>query len=126
MIVVRSAIQRIFTLHQTAQERLSNLSDHILGSFQGIATIQGFTAEPRFEAREAALDHKLFQTRFTAAALSSLAFPALTLSGSISVFALLYVGGPMAIEGALSVPYDDMPVRRRRLLDREKSEVNGA
>ena len=53
---------------------MSNLSDHILGSFQGIATIQGFNAEPRFEAREAALDHKLFQTRFTAAALSSLAF----------------------------------------------------
>lgn len=31
-----------------------------------------------------------------------------------------------AIEGALAVPYDDMPVRRRRLLDREKSEVTEA
>jgi ATP-binding cassette subfamily B protein len=103
MVVVRSAISRIFTLHQVAQEKLSTLSDHILGSFQGIATIQGFNAEPRFEARAAKLDHDLFQTRFTASALSSLAFPALTLAGSASVFALLYVGGPMAIRGDLSV-----------------------
>ena len=103
MVVVRSAIQRIFMLHQQSQEQLSHLSDHILGSFQGIATIQGFNAEPRFEAQAGALDQNLFRTRFTAAALSSLAFPALTLSGSVSVFALLFVGGPMAIRGDLSV-----------------------
>jgi len=103
MVAVRSAIDRIFNLHRASQEQLSDLSDHILGSFQGIATIQGFNAEPRFQQRFEDRNEALFRTRTTAAALSSVAFPALTLSGSISVFALLYVGGPMAIEGTLSV-----------------------
>ena len=103
MIIVRSAIQRIFRLHRESQEQLSALSDHILGSFQGIATIQGFNAEPRFRERLDARDHELFTTRTTAAAISSVAFPGLTLAGSISVFTLLFVGGPMAVEGTLSV-----------------------
>ncbi len=103
MVVVRFAIQQIFNLHRESQEQLSHLSDHILGSFQGIATIQGFNAEPRFKERSDALDHQLFLTRFRAAALGSVAFPGLTLAGSISVFALLFVGGPMAVRGELSV-----------------------
>jgi len=103
MLVVRSAIGRIFNLHRQSQEQLSDLSDHILGSFQGIATIQGFNAKPRFQDRFDGHNDALFRTRTTAAALSSVSFPALTLAGSVSIFALLYVGGPMAVEGTLSV-----------------------
>ena len=103
LVVVRFGIQRIFMLHKQSQEQLSALSDHILGSFQGIATIQGFNAEPRFEKRLDELDHDLFWTRFQAAGISAVAFPALTLAGSVSVFTLLFIGGPMAIEGTLSV-----------------------
>lgn len=103
MIVVRSGIGRIFRLHRLAQEQLGTLSDHILGSFQGIATIQGFNAEPRFRKRFEHHSNNLLQTNITMARLGSVSFPGLTLAGSISVFSLLFVGGPMAIEGALSV-----------------------
>lgn len=103
MVAVRAAIGRIFMLHRESQEQLSTLSDHILGSFQGIATIQGFNAEARFLERFDTHNADLCRTRTTAAALGSVAFPGLTLAGSISVFVLLFVGGPMAVRGELSV-----------------------
>lgn len=103
MVLVRRGINQIFALHREAQERLGALSDHVLGSFQGIATIQGFVAEDRFVEKFTDHNEALLKTRMRAAAISSVAFPGLSLGGSLAVFVLLFVGGPMAIEGTLSV-----------------------
>jgi ATP-binding cassette subfamily B protein len=103
VLVVRVAIRAVFRLHQEAQQELGAVSDHVLDSFQGIATIQGFVAEPRFIDRFSGRIDTLFGTRMKQALLSSFAFPALSLAGNIAVFVVLFVGGPMAIEGELSV-----------------------
>lgn len=103
MVLVRGGIGQIFHLHRQSQEQLGALSDHVLGSFQGISTIQGFVAEPRFVEQFDGRNEDLLQTRMRAAAISSVAFPGLSLGGSLAVFVLLFVGGPMAIEGTLSV-----------------------
>lgn len=103
VLVVRVAIQAVFRLHQEAQQQLGAVSDQVLDSFQGIATIQGFVAEPRFIERFSGRIDGLFRTRMKHALLSSFAFPALSLAGNVAVFVVLFVGGPMAVRGELSV-----------------------
>ncbi len=103
VLVVRAGIKIVFDLHRRAQEQLGAISDQVLDSFQGIATIQGFVAEPRFVDRFTGRNHDLFRTRMKGAVLSSFAFPALSLAGNVAVFAVIFVGGPMAIRGELSV-----------------------
>ncbi len=103
MVLARTGIGRIFHLHRVGQEQLGSLSDHVLASFQGISTIQGFVAEDRFVDRFDERNEALLDTRVKAAFLASVAFPALSLGGSLAVFVLLFVGGPMAASGELSV-----------------------
>lgn len=103
MVVVQFAVRKVMDLHRRRQEELGQLSDHVLGSFQGIATIQGFVAEERFKERFDARNQELFRISMLSSILGALAFPALLLAGSISIFIVLKVGGPMAIAGELSV-----------------------
>ncbi len=53
--LVQWAIRRLFFLARRSQEQLGEISEHVLGSLQGMAAIQGFVAEEafveRFEAR---------------------------------------------------------------------------
>jgi ATP-binding cassette, subfamily B, multidrug efflux pump len=101
--IVRFAINAVFTLHRAAQQQLSAISAQVLDSFQGIATIQGFVAEERFVHRFDVRNRDLFQTRLKGSLLSAFAFPALPLAGNVAVFVVLFVGGPMAIQGEMSV-----------------------
>lgn len=103
LIVVQQSSARVMSLHRRAQEQLGGLSEHALTSFQGVATIQGFVAEERFVDEFGARSLALLRTRMTNALISGVAFPSLMLAGSVSIFVLLYVGGPMAVSGALSV-----------------------
>lgn len=103
MIIVQFAVRKVMDLHKRRQEELGRLSDHVLGSFQGIATIQGFVAEPRFKERFDERNEAMFRISMLSSVLGALAFPALLLAGSVAVFIVLYVGGPMAIRGELSV-----------------------
>ena len=103
LVVVRFAITKVMDLHRQRQRQLGELSDHVLGSFQGIATIQGFVAEERFIARFNERNEALFRTSMWSSVLGALAFPALLLAGAIAVFVVLHQGGPMAIAGELSV-----------------------
>ena len=48
MTVVQLMLKRLFDLQKESQEQLGEISDHVLGSFQGIATVQGFSAEDAF------------------------------------------------------------------------------
>ena len=103
LVVVQQSSARVMSLHKRAQEQLGGLSEHALTSFQGVATIQGFVAEERFVETFAERSAELLRTRMTNALISGVAFPSLMLAGSVSIFVLLYVGGPMAVAGALSV-----------------------
>ena len=70
---------------------------------QGIASIQGFVAEDAFEERFERKNQAWFVTGMKMAVIRTLAFPLLGLAGGVALFLLLYVGGPMAVDGALSV-----------------------
>ena len=103
VVAVQWAIRRVFVLSRTAQEQLGEISEHVLGSLQGIAAIQGFVAERAFVNRFEERNQAWLKTGLQLAMVRAIALPLLVLSGGIAMFALIAVGGPMAIEGCLSV-----------------------
>ena len=103
VLAVQVTIRSFFPLMKRNQEELGEISNHILESFQGIATIQGFAAEEAFRQRFTEKNDVWFRTSMTLAVIRTVAFPLLMLGGGLSVFTLLYVGAPMALRGALSV-----------------------
>jgi len=103
LVGVQAGIRLLFTLVKQAQEELSELSAHILASLQGVTTIQGFGAEEAFVGRFLDRNQAYLATTLRLARIQAFVLPLLTLGGSAAVFALLAVGGPMTIEGELSV-----------------------
>ena len=97
------AIPKIMTLHRQSQMELGEISEHVLQSFQGIGTIQGFVAEDAFERRFEERNVALFKTRMRISVIGSVVFPVLFLAGSVGVGLVLMVGGSKAISGELSV-----------------------
>ncbi|NOZ94393.1 MAG: ABC transporter ATP-binding protein [Acidobacteria bacterium] len=103
MLVVQWGIRRLISLYRRNQEQLGEISDHVLGSLQGMATIQGFAAEAAFEDRFRARNLDWLRTGIRMAMVRSLALPLLTLSGAVAVAVLLVAGGAMVENGTLSV-----------------------
>ncbi|MFT4980141.1 MAG: ATP-binding cassette subfamily B multidrug efflux pump [Myxococcota bacterium] len=103
LVVVQLTIRSFFPLMKRNQEELGEISNHILESFQGIATIQGFVAEAAFTERFQERNQQWFRTAMKLAIVRTFSFPMLMFAGGLSVFVLLYVGGPMALEGKMTV-----------------------
>ncbi len=103
LAVVQIGIGRMFSLQRQNQQELGVLSDHVLSSFQGIATIQSFVAESALQARFAEKNRQWFSTGMKLAAVRSIFLPLLGLAGGLGVFAILWVGGPRTGSGELTV-----------------------
>ena len=103
MAVVQWAIRRVFLLSRRNQEQLGEISEHVLGSLQGMATIQGFAAEEAFVERFEERNRDWLRTSMKLAVIRATALPLLVLAGGVSIWALLAVGGPMVLEGRLTV-----------------------
>lgn len=103
MAVTRRAVNRVFDLHRESQRLVGALSDHVLGSFQGISTVQGFRAEERFAAAFGRINRDLQAVQMKSSLQGALALPALRLAGNAAVFAALAWGGVLAVRGGLSV-----------------------
>ena len=102
--VVQLMLGKLFILQKQSQEQLGEISDHVLGSFQGIATVQGFSAEEAFSQRLHDANLAWFGTSMRLAMIRSLAFPLLGLAGGSGIFMLLQPRlGPQAVQGDLSV-----------------------
>lgn len=100
---VQFGIRRIFLLGRQAQEQLGEISEHVLGSLQGMAAIQGHVAEEAFVRRFEVRNLSWLKTSLRLSLIRAALLPVLALSGGISMFVLLLVGGKMAINGELSV-----------------------
>ncbi|MBX2803630.1 MAG: ABC transporter ATP-binding protein/permease [Myxococcales bacterium] len=85
------------------QEANSALSDQVLSSYQGIATLKAFGAEQAIRDRFSPLNTEALQALLSRARLRVGIGPVLSLAASFNLFLLLWVGGPMVMEGALSV-----------------------
>ncbi len=101
--LVQFGIRRLFHLARRSQEQLGEISEHVLGSLQGMAAIQGFAAEDAFVERFEARNRDWLRTGMRLALIRSIALPVLVLSGGVAMFALIAVGGPMVLGGTLTV-----------------------
>jgi ATP-binding cassette subfamily B protein len=101
--LVQWGIRRLFHLARRSQEQLGEISEHVLGSLQGMAAIQGFVAEEAFVERFEERNLSWFRTGMRLALIRSIALPLLVLSGGVAMFALIAVGGPMVLRGTLTV-----------------------
>ncbi len=103
LVVTQAAIGRMFILIRRMQVQLASLSDHILSTYQGVATVQGFVAQGAFLDRFDGLNSAHLKTSLERANLRTAIGPVLAAAGSVNVFLLLYIGGPMAVRGEISV-----------------------
>lgn len=101
--LVQWAIRRLFYLARRSQEQLGEISEHVLGSLQGMAAIQGFVAEEAFIERFEKRNREWLRTSMRLAVIRSTALPLLVLAGGVAMFALIAVGGPMVLAGTLTV-----------------------
>ncbi|HHO54494.1 MAG TPA: ABC transporter ATP-binding protein, partial [Deltaproteobacteria bacterium] len=85
------------------QEANSALSDHVLSSYQGIATIKAFGAEGAVRERFAPLNREALEAQLSRARLRVGIGPILSLAASFNIFLLLWIGGPMVMEQRLTV-----------------------
>jgi ATP-binding cassette subfamily B protein len=101
--LVQWGIRRLFFLARRSQEQLGEISEHVLGSLQGMAAIQGFVAEEAFIKRFEERNLSWLRTGMRLALIRSVALPLLVLSGGVGLFALIAVGGSMVLAGSLTV-----------------------
>jgi ATP-binding cassette subfamily B protein len=101
--LVQWGIRRLFHLARRSQEQLGEISEHVLGSLQGMATIQGFVADRAFVARFEERNQEWLRTTMRLAVIRAAALPLLVLAGGFSVTALIAVGGRLVLSGELSV-----------------------
>jgi len=103
VVAVQVGIQRVFHLSRINQEQLGEISEHVLGSLQGMATIQGFVAEQSFVDRFERRNAEWMRIGMKLALIRAAALPLLVLSGGVALFAVVAVGGPMVLDGRLTV-----------------------
>ena len=102
-LLVNFVISRLYPMMRKNQEELSQISSHILESFQGVPTIQGFQAAEAFEKKFEEQNEQWFRTGLSLAFWQASFTPLLALSSGGAVCALLYAGGPLIVKGELSV-----------------------
>jgi ATP-binding cassette subfamily B protein len=100
---VQLAIRRVFHLGRQSQEQLGEISEHVLGSLQGMATIQGFVAERSFVERFEERNVEWMRIGMKLAMIRAGALPLLVLTGGVAMFVVIAVGGPMVLANSITV-----------------------
>jgi ATP-binding cassette subfamily B protein len=103
VVLVQWSIRRLFHLSRRSQEQLGEISEHVLGSLQGIAAIQGFVAHEAFVGRFEERNQDWLRTSMKLAVIRATALPLLVLAGGIAMFMLLAAGGRMVLAGGLTL-----------------------
>ncbi|MDP2305784.1 MAG: ABC transporter ATP-binding protein [Pseudomonadota bacterium] len=100
--VVHGGVGRMFDIQRRAQTQLAALADDLLGTLQGVGTVQAFSVEEPFVERLVAHASALKASNLEMARLRALVFPVLSVAGGTCVFILLSFGGEMALAGTLT------------------------
>ena len=101
--VVQYSIRSWYPLIKKNQVETGKISEHILESVQGVATIQGFQAQHAFVAELQKRQQDWYATGMYLKVMQSSILPVVALSGGLSVFFLLYFGVPLVEQKQLTV-----------------------
>ena len=96
-------IRKLYVLIHQMQRELSALSDHILSTYQGVATLQGFRAEPAFIRRFDDANQAYQRTSQSRSNLRTVIGPLLGLAAAINVFVVLYFGGHLIVSDQMTI-----------------------
>lgn len=102
LALTQLSIRWLFLLIRRMQREIAAISDHTLSSYEGVATLKAFNAEGAFQDRFDELNDDYRRTTVQRAGLRALIGPILTTAALVDVFLLLWVGGDMVIQGALT------------------------
>ena len=103
LVLTQWSIGRLFELLKALQGAAGALSEGVLSTYQGVATLQAFDAAPTFLARIDALSDTWTKISLERTNLRVVLGPMLGLSILFNQFLLLWVGGPAVVRGELTV-----------------------
>ncbi len=98
-----AVVGQLRAIMMEVQEAQADLSDHVLSTYQGVATVHAFGAEQALMQRFDLTSQRWLSATLRRANLRIAIGPVLSLAAAINVYLLLAIGGPMAIEGTLTV-----------------------
>ena len=102
-IYMRYTVQRFYTLIRSSLEKLASLSDRILESFSGVATIRAHVAEDATVARFEEQNRDYLDLQLELASVRAFAMPVLAFSGYVGTGLVLWIGGNRVLADQLEV-----------------------
>jgi len=102
-LLASGAIRTLFPLTRVMQRQLSALSEYVLSSLQGVATVQAFGAEHAFGRRLDTHNTTYMGTVLRVATLAALVQPVLAFSAGVALYLLLWLGAQQVAAGRVSI-----------------------
>lgn len=102
-VLVQASVRSWYPLMKRNQEEVGKISEHVLESFQGVTTIQGFEAQEAFVEAFSKRNQAWFETSMSLRIRQAMILPLVAMAGGVSVFVLIYVGGPLVESKELTV-----------------------
>ena len=103
VLILRRAVRSMFHLVRQAQEQIAVLSDRILETYNGVSVLQAFGAMSGAHHRFDRANNRLMDLGIGLVRIRAWLLPVVSVVGSLCIVLLLLVGGPMVVEGRLSV-----------------------
>lgn len=102
-IYMRWTVGRFYTMVRASMEKLSALSEKILESYSGVATVRSHVAEQAAVDRFARYNREYLDLQLKMSSLRAFSMPILSLSGFLGTALVLWVGGMRVLAGEVEV-----------------------
>lgn len=102
-IYMRWTVHRFYALIRSSMEKLAALSDRILESFAGVATVRAHVAEDAAVERFERYNRDYLDLQLEVASLRAFAMPVLAFTGYLGTGVVLWVGGNRVLADQLAI-----------------------
>ena len=102
-VYMRWTVHRFYALIRSSMEKLAALSDRILESFAGVATVRAHVAEEAAVARFEIYNRDYLDLQLEVASLRAFSMPVLAFTGYLGTGLVLWIGGNRVLAGALEI-----------------------
>jgi ATP-binding cassette, subfamily B, multidrug efflux pump len=102
-VILRYAIKGLFKLSKRAQAQIAVLSDRILEFYNGVNVIRSYNAFEGARHRFDDANSELLEIGLGLVRITSWLLPVVFVVGNVCLVMLLFFGGPMVIEGDLTI-----------------------
>ncbi len=100
---MRWTVGRFYTMVRASMEKLSALSEKILESYSGVATVRAHVSEEAAIERFGRYNRDYYELALQMAALRAFSMPVLSFSGFLGTALVLWVGGRRVLAGEVEI-----------------------